>query len=45
MVLKYAKDGNLRNYFKKIFHNLKWDEKLGILFKILDDLCDIQYMN
>src|SRR5687768_15517903 len=27
MVLGYAKDGNLRNYFKKDFLNLNWQEK------------------
>ena len=38
MVLGYAKDGNLRNYFKKDFLNLNWKEKLRMLYKIAINL-------
>src|SRR5688572_9284420 len=38
MVLGYAKDGNLRNYFKK---DLNWKEKLRMLYEITHSLCSI----
>ena len=41
MVLGYAKNGNLRNYFKKNFLNLNWQEKLFILFEIASNLQSI----
>ena len=41
MVLQYAKGGNLRSYFKRSFLNLKWSEKLRILFDIVENLRDI----
>src|SRR5437660_808560 len=34
MVLEYAKNGNLRNYLKTNFSNLKWRDKLNFLNNI-----------
>ena len=38
MVLEYASDGNLREYLKTHFSELKWREKLEILRNIIDNL-------
>jgi len=38
MVLEYAENGNLRNFLKKNFFNLKWGDKLEILRDIIDNL-------
>src|SRR5688572_7584525 len=44
MVLGYAEDGNLRNYFKKNFVNLKWEERLNMLFRITFNLYSIHHL-
>src|ERR1051325_5886535 len=38
MVLEYAENGNLREYLKKNFLKLKWEDKLEILRSIIDNL-------
>ena len=45
MVLEYAKYGNLRNYLKTNFSNLKWNEKLSFLYFIAHNLIIIHYRN
>jgi serine/threonine protein kinase len=44
MVLDYVEGGNLRNYFKKDFLNLNWQEKLSILFDITHSLKTIHHL-
>src|SRR5438045_8842766 len=34
MILKYAENGNLRNYLDKSYNKLTWDAKFRILFFI-----------
>src|SRR5581483_4156866 len=45
MVLEYAKYGNLRNYLKTNFSNLKWDDKLDFLRFIAWNLYIIHKFN
>ena len=45
MVLEYAEYGNLRNYLKINFSNLKWKEKLSFLYFIAYNLRNIHYLN
>jgi serine/threonine protein kinase len=41
MVLQYAKNGSLRKYLDNNFSNLKWKEKLNILYEIAFSLYNI----
>ena len=45
MVLEYAEYGNLRNYLKTNFSNLKWSYKLNFLNNIADNLKTIHNRN
>ena len=45
MVLEYAENGNLRNYLKTNFSNLKWIEKLRHLYGIVCNLYTIHQSN
>src|SRR5688572_9899567 len=38
MIMKYYMLGSLKDYITKNFYNLKWNEKLGILMKIIEGL-------
>jgi serine/threonine protein kinase len=38
MVLEYANCGNLRDYFKENYLNLRWEQKLEILLNIIHNL-------
>src|SRR6266498_2994797 len=38
MVLEHASDGSLRDYLKKKFSKLKWEDKLEILLNIIHNL-------
>src|SRR4051794_18925317 len=41
MVLKYAKDGNLREYLKINFNKINWEQKLYNLWKLSKKLKNI----
>ncbi|RGB38529.1 kinase-like domain-containing protein [Rhizophagus diaphanus] len=45
MVIMYASDGNLRDYLRKNFSSLKWEEKLKHLWYIIDTLGNIHNVN
>ncbi|PKC58761.1 kinase-like protein [Rhizophagus irregularis] len=45
MVLEYANYGNLRDYFKKYYSNLRWEDKLVILLNIIHNLDFIHERN
>jgi len=45
MVLDYAKYGNLRNYLKTNFSNLRWNEKLHHLQRIALDISEIHELD
>ncbi|EXX73523.1 Cdc15p [Rhizophagus irregularis DAOM 197198w] len=45
MVLEYATHGNLRDYFKKNYSNLRWEDKLVILLNIIHNLDFIHERN
>src|SRR6266542_6665949 len=38
MIMKYYKLGSLKDYIKKNFYNIKWNEKLNILAHIVKGL-------
>src|SRR5688572_14741659 len=40
-VMRYMKNGSLQNYLTKDFKNLKWKDKLLILYRIINGLKDI----
>ena len=44
MVLEYAENGSLRDFLKKNFLNLRWEDKLEILRDIIDNLQFIHHM-
>jgi serine/threonine protein kinase len=45
MVMIYASNGNLRDYLKKNFSSLKWEDKLRNLWYIIDALGNIHAKN
>ncbi|RHZ83798.1 hypothetical protein Glove_87g12 [Diversispora epigaea] len=45
MVLKYAKDGNLREYLKINFNNMNWKQKLDNLYLLSHDLMNIHNLD
>ncbi|GBB95858.1 hypothetical protein RclHR1_02630003 [Rhizophagus clarus] len=45
MILEYAHNGNLRDYLKNNFINLKWKDKLNILQSIANNLFNIHKLN
>ena len=40
-VMRYMEDGSLQNYLTKDFKNLKWENKIRILYYIIGGLKDI----
>src|SRR5688572_835868 len=40
-VMEYMEDGSLQNYLTKDFKNLKWKDKINILYRIISGLKDI----
>ncbi|CAB4381913.1 unnamed protein product [Rhizophagus irregularis] len=34
LVMEYADDGSLRNYLKKNFHNLTWNDKYNLAYQL-----------
>ncbi|RHZ88244.1 hypothetical protein Glove_25g37 [Diversispora epigaea] len=45
MVLRYAKDGNLRDHLKNNFNNIKWEKKLYYLRKLAVNLKKIHKLD
>ncbi|RHZ89620.1 hypothetical protein Glove_13g97 [Diversispora epigaea] len=45
MVLEYAKDGNLREYLKINFNNIKWNQKLANLWYLSYNLTNIHELD
>ncbi|RHZ87136.1 hypothetical protein Glove_40g71 [Diversispora epigaea] len=45
MVLKYAKDGNLREYLKINFNNINWEQKLLNLYNLSYNLMNIHELD
>jgi serine/threonine protein kinase len=45
MILEYAHDGNLRDYLRNNFVNLRWKDKLNILKSIANNLFNIHKLN
>src|SRR2546426_8072044 len=38
LVMRYAEDGSLKDYITKNFKNLKWKDKIQILYNIISGL-------
>ncbi|RHZ60920.1 hypothetical protein Glove_350g168 [Diversispora epigaea] len=45
MVLEYAADGNLREYFKNNFNNINWEQKLDNLSNLSSKLMEIHELD
>ncbi|RHZ78567.1 hypothetical protein Glove_161g23 [Diversispora epigaea] len=45
MVLRYAKDGNLREYLKINFNNINWEHKLDNLYYLSENLKNIHKLD